>query len=113
MLLSGSAFFPTGLAKSGQSWLATSRGAVWRSDDGGQSWQELIDFLPHDTGGASDVAVIDGRIFAPTASGLMWTEDDGNTWHNMGQPTSSGIEISNGRVYLEARSGVASAPLPR
>lgn len=99
------------LAVSGDTWLANVHvGGVWRSSDGGATWENVIE--PRD-----DVHEVvsgpGGRAVVAAARGFGWSSDDGRSW----EWTSEGLHASYCRAvaldgdvaYVTASTGPTSS----
>jgi photosystem II stability/assembly factor-like uncharacterized protein len=116
------------LAANGGLSIGTSRGgSVFRSDDGGMSWTEVLS-VPEDPTAVSDVVRISGLAYAPAAPDLVyaglaggetgvWAScDGGTTWTTqVGQDigTINDLVVDGGGAYLFAATdqGVWRLPL--
>ncbi|MGH8979768.1 MAG: WD40/YVTN/BNR-like repeat-containing protein [Acidimicrobiales bacterium] len=84
-------------------------GGVWRSTDGGGSWQGVV---PADTDVHEVVAGADGAVAIAAAGGFGWSTDDGLSW----EWTSEGLHdvycravaLDGDTAYLSASSGPRS-----
>ena len=97
--------FPEMAAAKGHPWANGPRG-VFRSDDGGQTWTQLLAGLPNQD--ATDL-VMDalnpavlyaaiGRIFGATENGIYKSTDHGDTWTKL----AGGLPAANvGRISLD------------
>lgn len=79
------------------------RTGVWRSTDGGTSWQDAATGLPAFVR-VTELAADGTTVFAATFSDGVWRSDDaGATWvdvtNNMPGSQSSSIVVSNGQVF--------------
>jgi hypothetical protein len=78
-------------------------GGVWRSDDSGQSWRNVI---PPESDVHEVVTGDGGRVAVAAAIGFGWSEDAGDTWHW----TTEGLHASYSRaVALDGDTAFVSA----
>ena len=91
----------------------TSRGQLFRSRDGGDTWQQGGAGLPG--GGILDMAVAGppdnpSRFLAATWTGLYASDDGGQTWRNLapslGTPQPEALLASAGELWLGSRVGL-------
>jgi photosystem II stability/assembly factor-like uncharacterized protein len=86
--------------------LANGPRGVFRSDDGGQTWTQLLSGLPNQD--ATDLAIDQtnpqvlyaaiGRVFGAPENGIYKTTDGGNTWSRL----AGGLPTANiGRIALD------------
>jgi photosystem II stability/assembly factor-like uncharacterized protein len=67
-------------------YVCVEQGGVFRTRDGGKSWQELHHALQNDD--CHRVVIVPSNpqnIFLPTGYGFYWSTDGGDTWENIGQ----------------------------
>jgi photosystem II stability/assembly factor-like uncharacterized protein len=71
-------------AHTGRLWVGGAD-EVWRSDDGGETWESRSTGLPGRPVPALAVdPLTDGHVFADTPAGVFETTDDGASWHEAG-----------------------------
>ena len=102
-------------------YIATANGGIWKTTNGGASWQPLTDFLPSSAVGAVGMDPGDpnivyagiGNLFessgVPKSTGLFKSIDGGATWAHM----DGGIARSDdgGATYVSLNEGLATALL--
>ena len=103
-LFAVSAPVPEALAVRG-GWLilGAARGCIYRSADGGQTWQFFSRVLPDTT--VNDLAVVGNRLLAATARGVFISTDDGATWR---EPAGQIRYWLPGKVTIDAGEQVMS-----
>lgn len=89
------------------SWLAAVHvGGVWRSTDGGATWDNVV---PADADVHEIVAGADGRVAAAAAGGLGWSDDDGATWQwtaeGLHGPYARAVALDGDTAFLTASTG--------
>jgi hypothetical protein len=112
--LVNSLFFPTAIVHSEGTLFAASA-VVWRSDDRGDSWEDLAEEFSIQGAKVEDLAAADGNVFAATLRGVFWSGDKGETWDAYNKDLAQNVfflEVIGGRLIAAASGGVFSAPLP-
>ncbi len=117
----------------GSIFVPAERGQIYRSIDGGKSWDIIGGLLELDANGQpipdpegltgtemktyqgsfwGGFALRDGRVAMVGMRGAIWiTADKGQTWTQMGkgvspEPLNSGVELSDGRLVAVGNGGV-------
>jgi hypothetical protein len=89
-------------------YIATANGGVWKTTNGGASWQPISDFLPSSAVGAVAIDPGDpnivyagtGNLFEPSempkSTGLFKSVDGGSTWAHMDGGLHATVFANNG-----------------
>lgn len=78
---------------------------MWRSDDGGQTWEHLVSTRNSNFNYVNKLLVDrEGVIFASTGTGLFRSEDQGNNWTNVLIGRNVAIVQSASGIYYTAVS---------
>ena len=64
--------------------LGTNKGGVFKSADSGESWQAINDDVLHQN--VWSLLATESRLFAGTAKGIFFTDDEGSTWQKANLP---------------------------
>lgn len=67
---------------------AVEVGGVLRSDDGGETWSELLDGIDTDAHFLAIDRHVDGRVFCATGKSVYISEDRGDHWKAISEPLS-------------------------
>jgi photosystem II stability/assembly factor-like uncharacterized protein len=88
--------------------LAGVTNRIYRSNDGGDSWEMMDADFPHVRTNA--IAVADGRVFAATQDGVYRSEDNGRTWQETGSQFADkevyDIVVTSGGLVASTRGGI-------
>ncbi len=81
-------------------------GGVWRSDDSGQSWQNVI---PPEADVHEVVTGDSGHVAVAAANGFGWSDDGGETWHwtteGLHASYSRAVALDGDTAFLTASTG--------
>ncbi len=98
------------IAVSGGSWyVAVHVGGLWRSEDRGRSWQQLLE----PGRDVHEVATSGAGLCVATAGGFGWSDDGGESWRwsteGLHAPYCRAVALSGETVYLSASTGPRTA----
>lgn len=95
----------------GAVYIGVEEGGVYRSPDGGETWESLNEGLYWDVHTVTP-APEGGRLYATTGGGFYRSDDSGHSWQRMGEGLDRGYTVPfaassrrPGRVYAAAAAG--------